>query len=149
MNFFDYIKNESFFKPLTFKYRRIYYDCIRILIDRSKELPVLYESDAKDSITLYLKNEEIYNIFNTQKFLNRPVEVAVSNTSGAAGIAHWIDSHYRLKGDQKVDKNSELVKMIKSWVDQQYEDGRVTVLCDTELEAIVAETCQRLGITLK
>ena len=96
-----------------------------------------------------LKNEEIYNIFNTQKFLNRPVEVAVSNTSGAAGIAHWIDSHYRLKGDQKVDKNSELVKMIKSWVDQQYEDGRVTVLCDAELEAIVAETCQRLGITLK
>ena len=96
-----------------------------------------------------LKNEEIYNVFDTEKFLNRPVEVAVSNTSGAAGIAHWIDSHYRLKGDQKVDKNSELVKMIKSWVDQQYEDGRVTVLCDTELEAIVAETCQRLGITLK
>ena len=73
-------------------------------------------------------------------------QVAVSNTSGAAGIAHWIDSHYRLKGDQKVDKNSELVKMIKSWVDQQYEDGRVTVLCEAELEAIVAETCQRLGI---
>ena len=96
-----------------------------------------------------LKNEEIYNIFNTQKFLNRPAMVAVSNTSGLAGIAHWIDSHYRLKGDQKVDKNSELVKMIKSWVDQQYEDGRVTVLCDAELEAIVAETCQRLGITLK
>ena len=62
MNFFDYIKNESFFKPLTFKYRRIYYDCIRILIDRSKELPVLYESDAKDSITLYLKNEEIQRL---------------------------------------------------------------------------------------
>ena len=96
-----------------------------------------------------LKNEEIYNVFDTEKFLNRPVEVAVSNTSGAAGIAHWIDSHYRLKGDQKVDKNSELVKMIKSWVDQQYEEGRVTVLCDAELEAIVAETCQRLGITLK
>ena len=96
-----------------------------------------------------LKNEEIYNVFDTEKFLNRPVEVAVSNTSGAAGIAHWIDSHYRLKGDQKVDKNSELVKMIKSWVDQQYEDGRVTVLCEAELEAIVAETCQRLGITLK
>ena len=29
-----------------------------------------------------LKNEEIYNIFNTQKFLNRPAMVAVSNTSG-------------------------------------------------------------------
>lgn len=56
MNFFDYIKNDSFFKPLTLKYRRIYYDCIQILIEKTKELPVLYESDAKDSITIYLKN---------------------------------------------------------------------------------------------
>lgn len=51
MNFFDYIKNDAFFKPLTLKYRRVYYDCIQILIDKTKELPVLYESDAKDSIT--------------------------------------------------------------------------------------------------
>ena len=56
MNFFDYIKNEAFFKPLTLKYKRIYYDCIQILIEKTKELPVLYESDAKDSITVYLKN---------------------------------------------------------------------------------------------
>ncbi len=61
MNFFDYIKNESFFKPFTLKYRRIYYDCIQILIDKTKELPVLYESDAKDSITIYLKNLELQN----------------------------------------------------------------------------------------
>ena len=59
MNFFDYIKNDSFFKPLTLKYRRNYYDCIQILIEKMKELPVLYESDAKDSITVYLKNAEI------------------------------------------------------------------------------------------
>lgn len=56
MNFFDYIKNDAFFKPLTLKYKRIYYDCIQILIEKTKELPVLYESDAKDSITVYLKN---------------------------------------------------------------------------------------------
>ena len=29
------------------------------MIERAKELPVLYESDAKDSITIYLRNEEI------------------------------------------------------------------------------------------
>lgn len=62
MNFFDYIKNDAFFKPLTLKYRRIYYDCIQILIDKTKELPVLYESDAKDSITVYLKNTGIKDI---------------------------------------------------------------------------------------
>lgn len=59
MNFFEYVKNDSFFKPLTLKYKRIYYDCIQILIDKTKELPVLYESDAKDSLTAYLKNEGI------------------------------------------------------------------------------------------
>lgn len=59
MNFFDYVKNESFFKPFTLKYRRIYYDCIQILIDKTKELPVLYEADAKDSLTVHLKNLNI------------------------------------------------------------------------------------------
>lgn len=59
MNFFDYIRNESFFRPLNLKYRRVYYDCIQILIDKAKELPVLYESDAKDSLTLYLRNAGI------------------------------------------------------------------------------------------
>lgn len=95
-----------------------------------------------------LKNEEIYNIFDTEKFLNRPVEVAVSNTSGLAGIAHWINTHYRLKGKDQVDKSCELVAMVKSWVDKEYEDGRVTVLTDDELSAVIAETCERLGITL-
>ena len=62
MNFFDYVKNDAFFKPLTLKHKRIYYDCIQILIDKAKELPVLYESDAKDSITVYLKNLEISDV---------------------------------------------------------------------------------------
>lgn len=59
MNFFDYIKKESFFKPLTLKYKRIYYDCIQLLIDKTKELPVLYEADARDSITIHLRNIDI------------------------------------------------------------------------------------------
>ena len=95
-----------------------------------------------------LKNEEIYNIFDTDKFLNRPVEVAVSNTSGAAGIAHWLNRHYHLEEDRQIEKNSELVKMMKAWVDQQYDEGRVTVLSARELEQLVDECCSRLGISL-
>lgn len=59
MNFFDYVKNDAFFKPLTLKNKRIYYECIQILIDKTKELPVLYESDAKDCLMDYLKNAGI------------------------------------------------------------------------------------------
>ena len=95
-----------------------------------------------------MKNEEIYNIFDTEKFLNRPVQVAISNTSGLAGIAHWINTHYRLKGDAQIDKNSELASLVKGWVDAQYEDGRVTVLTDEELMRVVEESCSRLGIIL-
>ena len=34
-----------------------------------------------------LKDEEIYNIFNTEKIINRPASVAIGKTSGIAGIA--------------------------------------------------------------
>lgn len=95
-----------------------------------------------------LKNQEIYNIFDTEKFLKRPPLVAVSNTSGLAGIAHWINNYYRLSEERKVDKNSELVIKLKKWVDEQYEDGRVTVISDEELIAAIERYCQELEITL-
>ena len=80
-----------------------------------------------------LKNEEIYNIFDTEKFLNRPVLCAVSNTSGLAGIAHWINTYFKLPEEHHLDKNCELVRKLKVWVDEQYAAGRVTVLTDEEL----------------
>lgn len=95
-----------------------------------------------------LKNEEIYNIFDTNKFLNRPVLVAVSNTSGLAGIAHWINTYYRLNSERAVDKNSELVVKVKEWVDAEYESGRVTVLTDDELVRVITDVCHELQIVL-
>ena len=95
-----------------------------------------------------LKNEEIYNIFDTEKFLNRPVLVSVSNTSGLAGIAHWMNTYYHLEGERAVDKNSELVHLVKEKVDKQYDDGRVTVMTDAELTEIINDCCQKLQIEL-
>ncbi|NLK20669.1 MAG: 2-isopropylmalate synthase [Epulopiscium sp.] len=83
-----------------------------------------------------LKNEEIYNIFDTGKLLNRPCRVAVSNTSGLAGIAHWINSYFNFKDEEAVDKKDEVVVKIKEWVDAQYDEGRVTVITDEELEEV-------------
>lgn len=96
-----------------------------------------------------LKNEEIYNIFDTEKFLNRPVLCAVSNTSGLAGIAHWMNSYFHLKGDDQFSKNSELVGLVKEWVDSQYDDGRVTVMTDTELIEKITEVANELGVIVK
>lgn len=86
-----------------------------------------------------LKDEEIYNIFDTGKILNRPAIVAVNNVSGLAGIAFWINQYYRLPEEAKVDKRSELVAKIKVWVDEEYHKDRQTVISDEELVALVKE----------
>ena len=92
--------------------------------------------------------EEIYNIFDTGKFLDRPPLVAVSNTSGLAGIVHWINSYYHLTGERALSKNSILAAKVKEWVDEEYAGGRVTVLTDDELVAHIDEICDRYGIVL-
>lgn len=95
-----------------------------------------------------LKNEEIYNIFDTEKFLNRPVLVAVSNTSGLAGIAHWINTYFKLKEENSVDKSNPVVYRVKEWVDKEYESGRVTVITDKELIEVIQRACEELEISL-
>lgn len=86
-----------------------------------------------------LKDEEIYNIFNTKKLLNRPAGVAVSKTSGLAGIAYWINENYGLEGVDALDKRDPLVAELKEWVDGEYAGGRVSALSNHELEARLAE----------
>lgn len=85
-----------------------------------------------------LKDQEIYNIFDTDKYLNRPASVTVSKTSGLAGIAYWINQNYRLSGEDIVSKKDPLVIALKEWVDAEYEDGRQTVLSNSELEEKIA-----------
>ena len=84
----------------------------------------------------------------TEKFLNRPVLCAVSNTSGLAGIAHWINTYFHLPEEKKLDKNCELVHEVKKWVDAEYESGRVTVLTDEELLKVIDDASKKLGISL-
>jgi len=83
-----------------------------------------------------LKNEEIYNIFDTGKLLNRPCRIAVSKTSGLAGIAHWINTYYNLSDKNSYDKHHIVVENIKKWVDKQYDEGRVTAIGDEELKKV-------------
>ncbi len=86
-----------------------------------------------------LKDEEIYNIFDTKTILNRPASVLISKTSGLAGIAYWINENYELTGAAMVDKRDPVVVAMKEWIDREYEDGRQTSLSNDELEKKIAE----------
>lgn len=48
--------SDRFFNPFTGKNREICFSCITELIEISKEIPVLYEADAKNCLTIYLRN---------------------------------------------------------------------------------------------
>ena len=81
-----------------------------------------------------LKDEEIYNIFNTKKLLNRPASVMISNTSGLAGIAYWINENYQLTANEAVTKHDSLVIELKKWIDEQFDEGRQAAMSTNELE---------------
>ena len=84
-----------------------------------------------------LKNEEIYNIFDTAAILNRPATVAVDSHSGLAGVAHWMNSYFRLTGEQAISKSDPLVAAVRAEIDQLYANGRNTVMGDEEMEIMV------------
>ena len=81
-----------------------------------------------------MKNQEIYNIFDTDKLLKRQLGVAITDKSGVAGIAQWVNSHYNLEPDRQVSKSHSSVIKIKEWVDSEYVNGRTTSISDKELE---------------
>lgn len=86
-----------------------------------------------------MKDEEIYNIFNTREILGREPGVTISKTSGLAGIAYWINQHYKLTGDDKVNKDHPLVIKLKDWVDELYSDNRTISISTVELEEKIKE----------
>ncbi len=80
-----------------------------------------------------MKNKEIYNIFDTEKILNRPMEIAITDKSGVAGIALWINSHLETANKKRLDKRHPGVLKIYEWVHGQYEDGRITSISPNEM----------------
>jgi isopropylmalate/homocitrate/citramalate synthase len=81
------------------------------------------------------KDEEIYNIFNTAKILNRPLSVEVNKNSGLSGVAYWMNQTVSLPDGRKIGKNDPEAAILKEWVDKQYEGGRMTFISEEEMEA--------------
>ena len=81
------------------------------------------------------KDERIYNIFNTDRLLNRPLGVTITNVSGTAGIAHWVNTTLLLKGESRIDKRHPGIVEIYKWVNGQYDAGRITGISNDEMLA--------------
>ena len=86
-----------------------------------------------------MKNHEIYNIFDTEVLLNRPPKVSITNTSGVAGIAYWVNEYLKRQGKPQVSKTDAVVNEVYNWVMRQYDEGRITMISDDEMEGKVQE----------
>jgi len=86
-----------------------------------------------------IKCEEIYNIFDTKKILKRPITTTITDKSGNAGIAFWINQRFNLEGSKIVDKRNPGISKIHKWVTEQYEGGRITSISPEEMEKKVRQ----------
>lgn len=81
-----------------------------------------------------VKNEEIYSPFDTNKILKRPIAINITDKSGLAGIAHWINSHFALVDKDRIEKTHPGIARINKWIARQYDEGRVTCISEEEIE---------------
>jgi Isopropylmalate/homocitrate/citramalate synthases len=94
-----------------------------------------------------IKNEEIYNPFDTLKLLKRPIQIIITDKSGTAGIAYWINTHFGLEGDKKIDKRHPGVAKIYKKVLEEYEKGRITPISNEEMYTLVRKYIPELFIS--
>ncbi|NPA48460.1 MAG: histone-lysine N-methyltransferase [Thermodesulfobacteria bacterium] len=94
-----------------------------------------------------LKNEEIYNPFNTMKLLKRPIGIIITDKSGTAGIAYWINTHFGLEGDKRIDKRHPGVAKIYKQIIKQYEAGRITPISNEEMMHLVRRYIPELFVS--
>ncbi|HXN05367.1 MAG TPA: hypothetical protein VN895_11090 [Candidatus Acidoferrum sp.] len=83
-----------------------------------------------------LKNEEIYNIFDTGRILDRPLGITVNDRSGLAGVAYWINTTLGVKSATQVRKDDPRVAAIHREVERQYAAGRTTGFSPDEMLAL-------------
>ncbi|MBR6020497.1 MAG: 2-isopropylmalate synthase [Lachnospiraceae bacterium] len=82
-----------------------------------------------------MKDPEIYNIFDTEALLGRAPKVAISATSGVAGVAFRVNEYRSVIGEAPLSKTAPVVQRIYEWVCAEYDGGRITVITDEELIA--------------
>ncbi|MFA6110557.1 MAG: histone-lysine N-methyltransferase, partial [Candidatus Latescibacterota bacterium] len=84
------------------------------------------------------RDERIYNILDTGGILGRPPRVAITDKSGADGIAHWVNEFLGLKGAVRIKKTR--MAPIMRWVTDQYNvHHRITTISDEEMEEQIRE----------
>lgn len=94
------------------------------------------------------KNEEIYNIFDTRQLLGRPVPIIITDKTGRAGVAYWLNTNLHLPPERQVSKKHPAVGQIHDAIMSIYEEtGRTTSFSHAEMETLAKRYMPELFAT--
>ena len=85
-----------------------------------------------------IKDEEIYNPFDTTRLLGRPPKVAITDKSGAAGLLMWIRDQ-RPELAEGLTKQDPRLRRLNETIIEEFSAGRITSLGDQEVARLVEE----------
>jgi isopropylmalate/homocitrate/citramalate synthase len=89
-----------------------------------------------------IKDEEIYNPFDSASLLGRPPRVAITDKSGAAGLLMWVRDH-RPELARGLTKQDARLRRLSDAVMEEYFAGRTTSLSDGEVDSLVDQAFGR------
>lgn len=112
MILFDNMEYERFFNPFCCRNKRIYYECILQLIEKSKTVSLLYETDAKDTLILYLRNCT-YTILEEDNFsiIDENINSKKSETENVSAILRYF-RHCGWISEREVGRNGDNIATI-------------------------------------
>jgi len=93
------------------------------------------------------KNEEIYNIFDTKTILGRSVPIIITDKSGRAGVAYWINNELKLSPERVVTKKHPAVGLIYDAIMAEYAKGRNTSFSHDEMSVLVQKFMPELFVS--
>ena len=95
-----------------------------------------------------MKDEEIYNIFDTKHLLGRSVPIIITDKTGRAGVAYWINTNLNLEKERQISKKHPAVGKIYDAIMAVYEEtGRTTNFSHVEMEALVQRFMPELFVS--
>lgn len=104
---------ERFFSPLcSSRNKELYYDCIKLLIEKSQEVPELYEEDARKFLRSYIEN--LGYDFQDDTGIEMKADL-LSNSRSDADNANTIIRYFRKCGwiaDPEIGRNGEGILII-------------------------------------
>lgn len=93
-----------------------------------------------------IKDEEIYNPFDTTRLLGRPPGVAITDKSGAAGLLMWIRDH-RPELAAGLTKQDPRLRQLNEAIMDEFSAGRITSLGDGEVGRLVDQAFQEAALS--